>query len=111
MIVNSILVDKEGSLPIQIGCKNCGTRDSFTNIRNQNNKSVDECLQQESISNHSVSEHSHRTPTPTRVNFNTDGFLITDRTGSISRQEVQETSEIFNPTQKTSVRQSKFTLK
>ena len=48
--INSVLVDKEGSYPIAIGCKNCGTRDSFTNIRDKNNRSVDVCMQHESIS-------------------------------------------------------------
>ena len=89
-VVNSILADREGNLPIAIGCKNCGSRDSFSNIRDKNNKSVDECLQQESISQNSITEASLRTPRAVRImedaNEDVDHDpLITDRTGSISR--------------------------
>ena len=96
--VNSVLVDKEGSLPIAIGCKNCGTRDSFTNIRDKNNRSVDVCLQQESISHRSISEKSAQSPVRIKggeVALINPDALMTDRTGgSITRTEALEAQEI-----------------
>ena len=84
--INSVLVDKEGSYPIAIGCKNCGTRDSFTNIRDKNNRSVDVCMQHESISQKSISEKS--SPVSRFKGGENQELLMTDRTGgSISRIE------------------------
>ena len=112
--VNSVLADKEGGLPIAIGCKNCGTRDSFTNIRDKNNRSVDVCLQQESISHRSISEKSAQSPRKIKGGetalINPDAPM-TDRTGgSITRTEAFEAQEI--QTGKTScLRQSKNKIK
>ena len=86
--VHSALADGDGHLPIAIGCKGCGTRDSFSNIRGRNNKSVDECLQQESVSRRSVSEHSLRTPD--RVKVEGEARQDTDRTRSATRQEGEQ---------------------